>query len=413
MSAPTTEEQPVTAPPARSWAQRLHLAPGVRALAIALFVYGFGEELWFRYLPAYLRVLGASAFLVGLFGTGKDLLDAAYAYPGGLLADRLGSRRALLLFGLLTTAGFALYLVHPSVPVVFGGLLPVMAWQSLGLPATFSLIREELAGGGRLVGFTVQSVVKRLPIILAPPLGGWLIVRRGMDGGMRIGFAVSVLTSVLMLLGLRRSFKLVPAAAAAEPAARRTRVVRLHPVLRRLLVADCLIRLCEGLPEVFLVVWALEVVKISAARFGILTAILMATAIASYAPAALLAERAEKKSFVVLTYVFFTLFPLAVVISHSFAALAAAFVVGGLREIGEPARKALIVDLAIEDPGATVGLYYSIRGFAVAGASALGGALWTLRPSLTFLVAAGLGAAGTLWAALRLPSHPTLQRQLI
>jgi len=424
---------PPPAPPARTWTERLHLQPGVRALAAALFVYGFGEELWFRYLPAYLRVLGASPFLIGLFGTAKDLLDAGYAYPGGLVADRLGSRRALLCFGLLTTAGFALYLGHPSVPVLFGGLLLVMAWQSLGLPATFSLIHEELAGGGRLVGFTVQSVVKRLPIILAPPLGGWLIGRYGMGGGMRIGFAVSVVTSLLMLLGLRRSFQLerLPGSAgspgspgspvsprspgspgssgsprpagAAGRVARRPRV-RLHPALRRLLVADCLIRLCEGLPEVFLVVWALEVARISPARFGILTAILMATAIASYVPAALLAERAEKKAFVVLTYAFFTLFPLAVVLSHSYAALAAAYVVGGLREIGEPARKALIVDLARGDPGATVGLYYSIRGFAVAGAAALGGALWMVRPSLTFLVAAGLGAAGTLWAALSLPS---------
>jgi MFS family permease len=407
-------------PPTRTWTERLHLQPGVRALAAALFVYGFGEELWFRYLPAYLRVLGASPFLVGLFGTAKDLLDAAYAYPGGLVADRLGSRRALLCFGLLTTAGFALYLGHPSVPVLFGGLLLVMAWQSLGLPATFSLIHEELAGGGRLIGFTVQSVVKRLPIVLAPPLGGWLIGRYGMGGGMRIGFAVSVGTSLLMLIGLRRSFQLerspgtlgTPGAAgAAGRAARRPRV-RLHPALRRLLVADCLIRLCEGLPEVFLVVWALEVARISPARFGILTAVLMVTAIASYVPAALLAERAEKKAFVVLTYAFFTLFPLAVVLSHSYAALAAAYVVGGLREIGEPARKALIVDLAHGDPGATVGLYYSIRGFAVAGAAALGGALWMVRPSLTFLVAAGLGAAGTLWAALSLPSGGRRERSM-
>jgi MFS family permease len=408
MSAPNTPLR--RGPPAGGWIARLHLGPGVRALAAALFVYGFGEELWFRYLPAYLRVLGASAFLVGLFGTCKDLLDAGYAYPGGLIADRLGSRRALLLFGLLTTAGFVLYFAYPSVPVLFAGLLLVMAWQSLGLPATFSLIREELASGGRLVGFTVQSVVKRLPIILAPPLGGWLIGRYGMGGGMRIGLGVAVLTSLLMLLGLRRAFKLAPAPAAARPAARLPRA-RLHPALRRLLVADCLIRLCEGLPEVFLVVWALEIVKVSPARFGVLTAILMAAAIASYFPAALLAERAEKKAFVVLTYAFFTLFPLAVVFSHSYGALAAAYIVGGLREIGEPARKSLIVDLAPEDPGATVGLYYSIRGFAVAGASAIGGALWTLSPRLTFFVAAGLGAAGTFWAALSLPSRPPVQRR--
>src|SRR5262249_10147948 len=143
----------------------------------------------------------------GAFGTFKDLLDAAYAFPGGVLADRLASRRALLLFGLLTTAGFALYLVHPTVPVVFAGLVLVMAWQSLGLPATFSLIAEELAGGGGLVGFAVRSVVQGLPILLARPLGGWLIGRLGMARGMRAGFAVSVVMSLLMLAGLRRSFR--------------------------------------------------------------------------------------------------------------------------------------------------------------------------------------------------------------
>lgn len=396
--------------PTSSWRRRLGLERGVGALAAGLFVYGFGEELWFRYLPAYLRALGASPFTVGAFGTFKDLLDAGYAYPGGVISDRLGSRRSLLLFGALTVAGFVLYWAAPSIPMIFLGLTLVMAWQSLGLPATFSLLKEELSGGGRLVGFTVQSVVKRLPIVLAPPLGGYLIGRYGMARGMHFGFSLSILLSVLMLLGLWRSFRMHRAlAASAAPGGPRERV-RLHPALVRLLVADCLIRLCEGLPEVFLVVWALEIAHISPARFGLLTSVLMVTAILSYLPAAVLAGRAEKKPFVVLTYLFFTLFPLAVVLSHSYWALVGAYVVGGLREIGEPARKALIVDLAVSDPGRTVGLYYSIRGFAVAGAAAIGGALWTVRPELTFFVATALGAAGTLWAAVGLPSRPPVPR---
>jgi predicted MFS family arabinose efflux permease len=130
----------------------------------------------------------------------------------------------------------------------------------------------------------------------------------------------------------------------------------------------------------------------------------MATAIASYVPAAALAGRTEKKPFVVLTYVFFTAYPLTLLAARSFAGLAAAAAIGGLREIGEPARKALIVDLA--DPaarGRTVGIYYAWRGFTVAGASAIGGALWTIRPAWTFLAAAALGAVGTLWAAFFLP----------
>ena len=378
------------------------------ALAVALFVFGFGEELWFRYLPAYLRAFGVSAMGLGLFGTLKDFLDAAYAYPGGVLSDRLGTRNALLLFGGLTTAGFVALFAWPSPAAVFAGLFLVMAWASLGLPATFSLVGEELAGSGRVVGFTLQSILKRVPIVLAPPLGGLLLERFGLVSGMHIGFGVSIVLSIAMLAFLARALRKREAADAASlPHPGR---VRLRPALRQLLVADCLIRLCEGLPDVFLIVWALEIVKISPAQFGVLTSVLMATAIASYLPAASLAGRTEKKPFVILTYVFFTVFPLAVLASRSFGALIVAFVIGGLREIGEPARKALIVDLA--DPharGRTVGTYYAIRGFAVAGAAAVGGALWTVRPALTFVAAAVLGVAGTLWAARFLPASPSAE----
>jgi MFS family permease len=399
------ETQPAETPAAPlGWRGRLGLHGSVGALAGALFGFSFGQELWLRYLPAYLRSMGASAFTVGAYGTLRDLLDAAYAYPGGILADRLGSRRALLLFGMLTCVGIAVYLLAPSVPGVFIGLLLAAAWPSLGLPATFAIVGEELRGGGRLRGFTVQSVLKRVPIVLAPPLGGWLIERHGMAGGMRRSFVTSLVLCVLLLWLMARVFR-GRRARAVGSAARLGDRARLHPALRRLLVADCLVRLCEGLPDVFLVLWALEVVGLSAPQFGLLTSILMTTAIVSYAPAALLAERAEKKPFVVMTYVCFTLFPLAVMLSHSFAGLAAAYVVGGLREIGEPARKALIVDLAGPEPGRAIGFYYAVRGFAVAGAAAVGGALWSVRPQLTFVVAVVLGAAGTLWSVAFLPRH--------
>ncbi|MFY9550730.1 MAG: MFS transporter [Thermoanaerobaculia bacterium] len=383
------------------------------SLAGALFALGFGQELWWRYLPAYLRALGASAFSVGLFGTLRDLLDAAYAYPGGLASDRLGTRHSLLLFSALTTAGYVVYALVGSVTAVFAGLLLVMAWPSLGLPSTFAVIGEELEGPGRIRGFTAQAVVKRLPILVAPPLGGLLLERYGMESGMRLGFGLSIAIAVPTLLFLSRAMRQNVPGAVVSPSRGDRSKPRLHPALRQLLVADCLVRLCEGLPDVFLVVWALEVVRISPLQFGVLTSILMGTAILSYAPAAALAGRVEKKPFVLLTYAFFTAFPVAVVLASSFPALAIAYGIGGLREIGEPARKALILDLA--DPaarGRTVGLYYGIRGFSVAGAAAVGGALWTLSPALTFIVAAALGLAGTAWAAAFLPSTSRRQEVL-
>ncbi|MGE5277390.1 MAG: MFS transporter [Acidobacteriota bacterium] len=392
--------------------RRLGIEGGVGALAAALFVLGFGQELWARYMPEYLRVLGASALLVGAYGALQDLLDAAYAYPGGLLSDRLGSRKALLAFAAATAAGLSIYLFFRSTAAVFCGLLLVAAWKSLGLPASFALVAEELSREDRIAGFTAQAVLKRLPIVIAPPLGGLLLERRGIAGGTRLAIAISLVLCLAMLAALRAAFRRWPAAghtafpiAPGRSASPPVAAVKLHPVLKRLLVADCLIRLCEGLPDVFLVVWVLEVLRLSPVRFGLLQSVLMGTAILSYLPAALLARRVEKKPFVVLTFFFFALFPVAVVLSRTFWQLAAAYVVGGLREIGEPARKALIVDLAgASAPGRTVGLYYAVRGFVVAGAAAAGGALWTIRPALTFWMAALLGAAGTLWSLRSLPA---------
>src|SRR5690348_12610620 len=104
-----------------SFALRLGLRRQVAALAAGLFVFALGEELWSRYLPEYLRAMGASALALGAFGTLRDFLDAAYSYPGGWLSDRLGSRRALLLFGAMTAAGLLVYLGVTSVAGVFVG----------------------------------------------------------------------------------------------------------------------------------------------------------------------------------------------------------------------------------------------------------------------------------------------------
>ena len=128
------------------WRQRLGLERRVAALAVGLFVFGLGEELWSRYVPVYLRALGASALAIGAFGTLRDLLDAAYAYPGGWLSDRLGNRRALLLFGGMTAAGLVVYAAWTSIAAVFAGLFLVAGWKSLGLPATFAIVGEELRG---------------------------------------------------------------------------------------------------------------------------------------------------------------------------------------------------------------------------------------------------------------------------
>lgn len=167
--------------------------------------------------------------------------------------------------------------------------------------------------------------------------------------------------------------------------------------LRWLLVSDVVIRTCEGLVDVFLVLYAINVVGISAAAYGALIGVQATVAIASYLPGARLADRVGRKPFVIATFVAFAAFPVAVVLAHTFVALVAAFVVGGLREIGEPARKAMIVDLVQPSVRArSIGLYYLVRSVTIAPAAFIGGVLWSITPALPFWMAGGIGLVGVV-----------------
>src|SRR5256885_7377985 len=79
-------------------------------LLLAIFVIGAGEELWMRFVPKYLQTLGAGVFVIGLYDGLRTLLGAIYAYPGGVVVDRWGHRRAFLAFNILSIVGYTLVL---------------------------------------------------------------------------------------------------------------------------------------------------------------------------------------------------------------------------------------------------------------------------------------------------------------
>jgi MFS family permease len=137
----------------------------------------------------------------------------------------------------------------------------------------------------------------------------------------------------------------------------------------------------------------------------------MITAILCYLPAARLADRIGRKPLVIATFIAFALFPLAVVAAHSFGTLTVAFVIGGLREVGEPARKALFVDLS--SPGArarAIGLYYLVRSLSITPAALAGGLLWRSDPSFPFLLAGGIGLLGAGVFALTVDGRPGIPK---
>ncbi|MCI0398918.1 MAG: MFS transporter [Chloroflexi bacterium] len=386
------------------------LKRNISVLLVALVLLGLGEELWSSFVPKYLEALGTGVFVWTGYQALKDLLDAIYQYPGGILADRLGQRRALVLFNLLAILGYILYLVSRHWSLFLVGTLFVAAWSSMSLPATFSVIGDNLAQRRRTIGFSVQSILKRVPIVIAPAVGGWLLLHYGVIQGFHLGVLVTIALAAGALVFQQRFYREKPLARPPRPQGIGRTFRAFHPGLKRLLVSDILARLAEGLPAGVLVVYATTNLGATAAFVGSLRGLQMLTAILLYIPAGKLAERWGQGLFIALTFGFFTLFPLTFAAYPLFPGLSVAlvlviaFLFAGLREIGEPARKAMIVDLAGETQrGEVVGVYYLVRGLSVAGGPLLGGVLWNLSPQWTFGAAAALGLAGMLWYIWRGP----------
>jgi len=372
----------------------LSLERNVAIASAAVFLLGFGEELWKKFLPKYLEALGASTPIIGLFGTAEDFFDAVYQYPGGWIADHLGRRRAFLIFITLSSAGYVGYLFSSWWPFLFVALALVMAWQSMASPAIFAVIGDSLPRERRAMGFTLQSILKRLPIVIAPILGGALIASQGTLKGVHTGLLITLaLAAITVLLVLKLNVTIGPPETTNIHGVWRS----FHSALKRLLISDIIIRTCEGMTGVLTILYVTNVAGFSIARYGMLIAIQMTTSILVYIPAGKIADRIGRKPFVIATFLSFALFPIAIIIASNSILIVFAFVIGGLREIGEPARKAMIVDFAKENVRArSVGLYYLVRSLSITPAAATGGLLWKITPQVPFITAGTIGVLGTL-----------------
>ncbi len=384
----------------------LGLQRSTMGVLVMVVLVGMGERMAERFLPIYMLALGGGVLAIGLLQAMDNLLSALYAFPGGYLSDRIGTKRSLLVFNLVAMAGFALVVLIPAWQAVLAGAVLFISWSAISLPATMSLVYKVLPRNKRTMGVSMHSLVRRIPMALGPLIGGLFISVWGERDGVRLAFTAAFFMTLLALLMQQRLIEndtpeVTSSADGCNPTPEKNplKLLRLmNPAMKRLLVTDILIRFCEQIPYAFVVVWCMKIIPepVTAVQFGVLTTIEMATAVLIYIPVAYLVDRSTKKPFVIVTFVFFALFPLVLFFSRSVRSLTAAFILRGLKEFGEPTRKALIMDLSPDSCKAGMfGLYYLIRDVFVS-AAALGGAfLWQISPQTNLITAFVFGIIGT------------------
>jgi MFS family permease len=412
-----------------SLAQLLALNRTVGIVLLSVLCFGLGEQLWSPFMPVYLEaqtkeqvhdlaaageVSGRVLLVVGVYACLRNLAEAFCYIGGGQLTARLGDRGSLILFGGMTVAGYVLFL---SVPIRWAAVLAavlILGWEPLSVPVTFTTVGASVDSSRQGMAFALQSIQKRLPKIVGPALAGWtLAAAERLFGDREAGDVAGVRWLVFVALALGTGSLLVqirwmphrPPALAGPPA---WSILRdLHPTLRRLLVAEIFTRWCDWLVREFVVLYVLVVRGVDVASVGLLFAVQNITALLTYLPVGRMTRTAGLQPFIGVTFVFFALFPLVLAVVPNGPWLMLAFVTYGLREIGEPARKALITSLLPADERAKgVGLYWGMRSFALCSASVVGAMIWSqLGPEVLLHCAFALGCVGAVvfYACCRTP----------
>jgi MFS family permease len=314
----------------------------------------------------------------------------------------MGHKRSLFLFNAMTIAGYLIVIVFPYWQAVIIGSFFFLSWTAISMPATLELVARSVPKNKHAMGVSLNSLTRRLPMIIGPLIGGTLIVWYGNMDGIRYSFIIAAVLAVVSTF-IQQWLISVPAKIGNHAQINPAELWReMSAELKQLLFSDILIRFCEQIPYAFVVLWCVQVIGITPVQFAELTTVEMLTALFIYIPVAHFADKTTKKPFIISTFIFFSAFPVVLLLSHSFTALVFAFLIRGLKEFGEPTRKALIMELSPENKKAGMfGFYYLLRDSIVALAAFAGAWLWEISPSVNFISAFAFGIFGTIWFVLK------------
>ncbi len=403
LQPPVDESNPSSPPPAPAplrptWKDYLAINSSTGALLGAIILICMGSELWGPFLPKYMSDLQAGIMVIALYGSFRDVLEAVNYLMGGWISGRLNTRRSLLLFNATPLVGLVILLIWQNAIAVFIAIPFVFVWDSLAGPALLTVVGDSLPSSRRAMAFSLQSLSRRMARILAYGLNALLVLLVGTKLGMQAAFGVSIGVVLLSLL-VQGKFMKTASKDASTIIHHPMRVLRqFDPQLKRLLVADIFARWAEGTPRELIMLFSLPVLMASGldkpsawAMYGTLLIVSQVTSAITYLPMGAIASRPGlgKKPYIGLTFFFFASFPTVLALmgyvarehivpaGWVFAAMAVAFVFMGMREIGEPARKAMIVDLIPpQQKTQSIGIYWAFRSVMVMAAPIVGGAVW-------------------------------------
>ncbi len=386
------------------------LKGNILILFLTWMLLGFGNNMVHKFDGIYFSALGASDVLLGYMGAITFGMMAILQIPGGFIADRFGRKRVIVVFTFLMSFSILIFAFAPSWEYIVVGLV-ISNLTLLYQPALFSIVMDSLPPERRAEGFAITNL-SSLPSLVAPAVGGALILYFGVIPGMRLGYFILFvfsLISAFMRLFLKETVSKKNTTDRKDFLAFFKMLKDLDPRSRVLIAAGSMVSASMGMVSYFVVIYASNYT--SSLMFGIAMGISMLI----YAVfGVIIGRRGDligKEKFYIAGILLISLSMAVFIFSHPLALFSYAVISGLGMAMYQPSSNGLIADLVDTDKrGRFAGVYLFISYLLTMVFAAIAGHLFRISPCILFTIASAISLiAGVISILLLL--KPVKSRQ--
>ena len=375
---------------------------------------GFWELWWGLYL---LKVLNVSPVIIGFLATIQNTSRILFQLPGGMLADRIGRKKVIVLgTALRVISPIFLYFANSWYWVVPG--IVVNACASIYMPAFNAIIAESLPQDKKGAGFGAYRFMTGIPGIFMPVVSGYYLDLMGLERGVKTGLLMFIGAATIATI-IRQIFlteTLVTEDAKEEEITETEERVGLIETFKRqprtvwaMLAVTIITGFAMRMTWTFLSIYAVNIVDLTMAQYGMLQSVAMFISVPLYLISGVVADRTSRKNLILIARGLGPFDSLSLFLFNDYRKLLGAYSVIGVAQgigggrlrtggfMGGPAWNSLITDLVpAKDRGKVLGLMGTVSGLLGLPGAMIGGYVYEKNPALLLI-------SGSLLEALAIP----------
>jgi MFS family permease len=397
------------------------------AVTLGQSILMFASFLWKPYWSLYIIELGGSKSAVGGLATLQAFSNLLLMFLGGILADRFGRKRVILVSSLFSVAPPIIFLYSSHWTTLTIGIL-VSSLSALAIPAQNALIAESLPQEKRAMAFGFYTMSWYLFIVVAYPFGGYMMDSLGVVTGTHLGLIFSLLVMIPIILlqwrFIKETYKPTTETVRTltSPKAFLKQLRSAPPQLWVLFIVAILSSFGFQVFWSFVTVYCVQVIGMNMMQWSITSVAGNLVAAVFMMPSGILSDRAKRKPYIIASQALTSVTSLGYIASTSYPGVLVTRILGGLGEglggnvfssVGGPVWQALVIDVAPENfRGSVLGLMGAVTGFASSPAPIVGGYLYeNVSPQSPFYLSFALGTLGFFLVVFAVKNPKKLNEQ--